>query len=117
MQSKNIFCDIDHTLCWTPFIDGKNIYEQSMPWKGKINVINALYKAGHQITIYTARGATSDSIRKQYLYDLTIKQLITWGLLYHKLDMSKPSFDILIDDKALTSISASQVVEMLLVKI
>ena len=33
-------------------------------------------------------------------YELTVKQLKDWNVKYHKLIMGKPSFDIIIDDKA-----------------
>ena len=34
-------------------------------------------------------------------YSLTYSQLSDWGVKFHKLIMGKPSFDLLIDDKAI----------------
>ena len=39
--------------------------------------------------------------RKKKGYSLTLKQLNKWGLKFHKLLMGKPSYDIIIDDKAI----------------
>ena len=33
-------------------------------------------------------------------YDMTFKQLVNWKLNFHKLIFGKPSYDLLIDDKA-----------------
>jgi hypothetical protein len=38
---------------------------------------------------------------KEKFYKLTMKQLKSWRLNYHKLILGKPSYDILIDDKSL----------------
>ena len=37
---------------------------------------------------------------KSYGYDKTLKQLKSWGLKFHKLYMTKPSFDFYVDDKS-----------------
>jgi hypothetical protein len=109
MQSKKvIFCDIDQTICWTPCIAGENLYHDCMPWKNKIKVINALYKAGHTVIYWTARGSSSG---KDW-YEFTKTQLDSWSCLYHDLKMGKPTFDLVIDDKALASLSASHAFEL-----
>lgn len=108
MQSKVIRVDIDGTICWTPSIDGKNIYEKSMPNKAKITVINALFRAGHIIIYWTARGSSSGNEWTEF----TEKQLDDWGCLRHGLEMGKPSYDLFIDDKNLTSLSAPQAFEL-----
>ena len=33
-------------------------------------------------------------------YDLTLKQLKEWEINFHKLIFGKPSYDLLVDDKA-----------------
>ena len=33
-------------------------------------------------------------------YNLTVKQLKKWNVKYHKLIIGKPSYDLIIDDKA-----------------
>lgn len=97
-----IFCfDIDNTICKTK---GKN-YKNAKPYKDIIKIINKLYNNGHTIKIFTARymGRNNDNIKLAYKegYNNTLKQLKKWNLKFHKLLMGKPSFDILIDDRAL----------------
>ena len=40
-------------------------------------------------------------VAKKIGYKFTERQLKKWGIKYHKLIFGKPSFDIIIDDKAL----------------
>lgn len=108
MQFKTIRVDIDQTICWTPSIDGENMYSKSMPNRAKIAVINALFRAGHIIIYWTSRGSSSGLDWKEF----TEKQLAEWGCLHHGLEMGKPSYDLFIDDKNLTSLSASQAFEL-----
>ena len=55
--------------------------------------------------MFTARfmGRNNDNIKLAYKegYNNNLKQLKKWNLKFHKLLMGKPSFDILIDDRAL----------------
>ena len=37
---------------------------------------------------------------KSHGYKKTLKQLKSWGLKFHKLYMTKPSFDFYVDDKS-----------------
>jgi uncharacterized HAD superfamily protein len=88
-----IYVDIDNTICSTP--DDVH-YDQSMPIQENIDKINKLYKEGHTIIYWTARGMRS----KVDYTDLTKKQLEDWGCRYHELRMNeKPSYDLLICDK------------------
>ena len=47
-------------------------------------------------------GRTNNNYEKAYAlgYDFTLKQLKNWNIKFHKLIFGKPSFDILVDDKA-----------------
>jgi len=87
-----IFVDIDGTICVT-----KNGYENSKPIQKNIDKINALYDEGHHITYWTARGGHSG----EDWTNLTKEQLRKWGCLYHELELGKPPYDVVIDDKAL----------------
>lgn len=88
-----IYVDIDNTICITP--DDVH-YTESLPLKENIDKINKLYKEGHTIIYWTARGMRS----KIDYTDLTKKQLEDWGCRYHELRMNeKPSYDLLICDK------------------
>jgi len=96
------FVDIDETIC---FYKDKRIYELAIPNAENIFKINKLSKEGWHITYYTARGGAS----KIDYTDLTLKQLNEWGCIFdnlivgHNEDIAvqtKPSFDLIIDDKA-----------------
>lgn len=98
---KKIICfDLDNTLCKTI----KNNYYKSTPIKKNIAMLNKLYKHGYAIKIFTSRfmGRSRDksSIAKKMGYKLTVKQLKKWNVKYHKLIFGKPSYDLIIDDKA-----------------
>lgn len=90
--------DIDQTICLTPFMDGKHHYELSVPFRHRIEEINKLYDQGHTIKYWTARGSGSgiDWI------ELTTKQLNDWDCKFHEIRVGKPSYDIWIDDKAIS---------------
>lgn len=93
---KYVF-DIDGTLT---IVDPTKDYENAVPDKVAIAEINRLYNEGHHITLFTARGASSG----KNWHDLTIKQLHQWEVKYHTLiDEGKPSWDIFIDDKAISA--------------
>jgi len=93
--SMIIRVDIDNTICKTPGSDYKN----AVPNYNRITRINNLYDSGHIIIYWTSRGIKE----KKNLRPLTLKQLEDWGCKYHKLDMEKPLFDLLIDDNTLNA--------------
>ena len=92
-----IYCfDIDNTICIT---EGR-AYDAAIPIDRAIRGVNKLYDEGHIIKMFTARGTTS---KIDYTI-LTKKQLSEWGVLYHELIMNtKPSFDLMIDDRAINA--------------
>ena len=65
-----------------------------------VEKINQLYNDGHQIWIFTSRGSKTGLDWRMF----TEKQLSEWGIKYHKLIMGKPSFDVLVDDRAVSSL-------------
>ena len=96
------FVDIDETIC---FYKDKRIYELAIPNAANISKINKLRKEGWHITYYTARGGAS----KIDYTELTLKQLNKWGCIFDNLVVgykeditlpTKPSYDLIIDDKA-----------------
>lgn len=90
-----VYCfDIDGTICTNTNGD----YEQAKPIEKIIEKINNLYKEGHTIIIFTARGATTGIDWKE----TTEYQLHSWGVCYHELLMGKPHADVFVDDKAIT---------------
>ncbi len=100
-KNKKALVDIDETIC---FYKDKRIYELAIPNKENINKINKLYEEGWYITYWTARGGHSNI---DY-YNLTESQLKKWECKYHEIitgystsgNVTKPSFDLVIDDKA-----------------
>jgi|TARA_B110000027_G_C16082887_1_gene284479 hypothetical protein len=99
-MKKKIFCfDLDNVLCRTI----KNNYEESIPLKKNINVVNQLYIEGHYIKIFTARymGRNKENTfkAKRQAQNITKVQLKKWQVNYNQLIFGKPSFDIYIDDK------------------
>ena len=101
-MKKKVFCfDIDNTICETK---GKN-YKSARPKKEIIKLINQLYEKGHKIKIFTARymGRNNDNTKIAYKqgYKKTYSQLKKWKLKFDILIMGKPSFDLIIDDRAL----------------
>ncbi len=86
--------DIDRTLCTYKQIDGK---KTAIPLMQVIRRVNRLYDEGNRIIIWTSR----NKISKRDQTEFTKKQLESWGVKYHELDMSKPLFDLFIDDRAI----------------
>lgn len=95
-KKREIYVDIDNTICETTGMD----YENSIPIKTKIAEINSMYDTNNcNITYWSARGMKSGI---DYL-PLTTKQFKEWGVKYHKISLTKPPFDLFIDDKAINA--------------
>lgn len=89
---KIYYVDIDETICTTP---NSRKYEDAIPILENIEKINNLYDMGNTIVYWTSRGS-----RKQIdWYDLTYRQLNSWGAKFHELRVDKPYYDLLVDDK------------------
>lgn len=94
-MQRVIYVDVDETICLTP--DNPRNYEESRPLLENIQKVNDLFDAGNKIVYWTARGSRSGI----NWYDLTKKQLDSWGVKYHELRCDKPYYDLFIDDKAI----------------
>lgn len=92
-----IYIDIDNTICKTTGSD----YANAVPMVGRIEKNNKLFDEGNKIIYWTARGNNSGL----NLRELTEAQLKKWGAKYTELMLGKPSFDLLIDDKAVSESS------------
>lgn len=92
--------DIDDTITlW----DDNREYTKFKPIKAMVSKINLLYDQGHHITLFTARGMTSvgpDKISTEIVPEL-LDNLKSIGLKFHELITHKPSYDLLVDDKAI----------------
>ena len=96
--------DIDNTICKTENSD----YIQSAPYVDRIAEINELYYAGHTVIYQTARGMgrANNNVLESYklFYDLTRRQLDSWGAKHHDLIMGKPAGDVYVDDKGMNDV-------------
>lgn len=93
-MGKTISVDFDSTITtgegdpwWVDPLDEE-------PREEMIELVNNLYKQNHTIIIYTAR---REEVREETEYFLN-----EWDLMYHALDMEKPGYDLLIDDRAIS---------------
>ena len=94
-----LYVDIDQTIAITPSEDSSWDYTKSKPRSFYIKKINSLFEEGHEIVYWTARGSSSGKDWSS----LTKSQLEEWGCKYTRLEtLKKPSFDLFIDDKAIT---------------
>lgn len=96
-EKKLTYCfDFDETICMRNSGDD---YSKAFPIPKVVDYINNLYDKGHKILIFTARGSSSG----KYWLDVTYVQCINWGLKFHSIKPGKPSYDIFIDDKAISA--------------
>ena len=100
-NKRKIFCfDIDGTIC----TQTKGDYKNAKPYPKARKAINYLYDNGHTIIFFTSRFMNrynaKKSLVKKYGYIFTKNQLTKWGFKFHKLNMYKPFYDVIIDDKS-----------------
>ena len=103
-DQKTVLVDIDETIC---FYEGKRVYGTATPSHENIAQINKLYDEGWKVVYWTARGGSENSkATGKCYYDLTKKELESWGCKFHDLSTGskgkylKPACDLVIDDKA-----------------
>ena len=112
---KTIAFDLDDVICWHHSDYDKlgiGKYRHCEPIDNGVELVNEYYDKGYRIIIYTARGMAiyNGDVNMVYenLYDLTNSHLIEWGVKFHILVMGKLSYDLLIDDKAISSYMATR---------
>ena len=105
-EKKFILVDIDETIA---YYDGPRTYDQAIPNRDHIKIVNDLYDEGHYICMWTARGGSEASKKAgRCYYDFTEKQLKSWGVKFHELSTGskgnyiKTAADLVLDDKAMT---------------
>lgn len=86
--------DIDGTLC--DYMDwddaGEPVLESVFPRADVVDRVNELFDEGETIVIWTARVEGERAATEQ--------QLRSFGVHYDRLEMGKPVFDLMIDDRA-----------------
>lgn len=88
------YVDIDGTIC----TNTNSNYQLAEPLIDRIKHFNNLYQCGNEIHYWTARGGSSGKDWSEF----TKNQLDSWGVKYTSLNFKKPSYDIWIDDKAVS---------------
>lgn len=88
--------DIDGTICTKT----NSEYEKAEPLLDRIFIINSLYDEKNEIHYWTARGSSSGKDWTEF----TKNQLSNWGCKYNTLKLGKPTYDIWVDDKALSDV-------------
>ncbi len=92
---------MDGVICNNTYGD----YDNAKPYKDVISKINSIYEDGNYVLIYTSRymGKLNGDTTKvvDFGYEKTKKQLDMWGLKYNKIQLGKPEYDVIIDDKSL----------------
>lgn len=73
-------------------------YSKAQPIQTTVDLINALHDKGHKILINTARGFVSGKDWR----DLTLEQLMLWGVNFDALYFDKPGADYYVDDRSVT---------------
>lgn len=92
MSDRKVFCfDLDGVIFGlVPDLD----YTKAPALVHTVDLVNHLYRSGHYIKLYTARGSATGIDWR----DVTERQLADCGLLYHELHFGKPAADYYIDD-------------------
>lgn len=94
------YVDIDGTICSVTVDENGNVdYTKTKPYMDRIKKMNDLFDQGHEVHYYTARGSASGVDRSE----LTLAQILEWGVKHTSLTLKKPAYDLWIDDKAINS--------------
>jgi hypothetical protein len=97
---KTICFDIDGVLCNQ--VEGN--YQQAQPNRAMIALLNRLYDRGERIVLHTSRFMGRAQGNREEVErigrEFTERQLAGWGVRYHELQMGKPRYDYVIDDRA-----------------
>ena len=96
-MKKIIAVDIDGVITLEDL--GAN-FDKAFPNPEAIRLINKLYDEGNTIILWTARG----KFKHKDVWSITKQQLHRWGVKYHILNIDKPTYDVIIDDKAFNSV-------------
>lgn len=94
-NSKTFCFDIDGVIAT---ITPVSQYHAARPITETVNIINELYKQGHTIVLFTARGTETGIDWRE----ITRDQMSLWGVKYHRLLLGKPAADYYIDDKLIS---------------
>lgn len=91
-QGRKFVFDIDGVIAKK---NAELQYDKAEPNSEMISLVNQLYNNGNEIVLFTARGYKTGIDWTS----ATERQLMQWGVRYHKLMFGKPDADFYIDDK------------------
>lgn len=94
-ERKTFVFDIDGVIA---HLSPYNQYDLAEPNREVIRKINKLYKDGHHIVLFTARGSKTGINWRE----ITEKQMEKWQVNYHELHFNKPFADYYIDDRLIS---------------
>lgn len=97
--TKTYILEIDGIICST---QNRN-FQNSQPFRERIEKLNKLYDEGNKIIFHTDRGMDLFNLRftaEQEFWSFTYKQLQDWGVKFHHLYLGKPYGDIVIDNNS-----------------
>lgn len=69
-------------------------YSKAVPIRRNIQLVNKLFSKGIKIIIYTSRYSKDKAVTTEWLKKNNVR--------YHRLKLSKPYYDFIVDDKAVT---------------
>jgi hypothetical protein len=92
--------DIDGVLCGQ--VEGN--YQDAQPNRAMIDLLNRLHDRGDRIVLHTSRfmgrAKGNREEAERIGREFTERQLAGWGVRYDELQMGKPRYDYVIDDRS-----------------
>tara|TARA_Y100000590_G_C14964365_1_gene729943 strand:- start:8 stop:391 length:384 start_codon:yes stop_codon:yes gene_type:complete len=99
-EVRTICFDLDGVLCNQTTGD----YENALPNRHAIEVVNRLHTEGYRVIVHTSRfmgRANGDEAEARRIgFEFTRRQLEGWGVQFDALHLGKPRYDLLVDDRA-----------------
>jgi hypothetical protein len=94
---KTVVVDMDGVIC-----EERPTFERSLakPLRDARDRIAAMRDDGHRIIIHTARSWSELAMTEEWLYE--------HGIVYDQLVMGKPVADVVVDDRAVTSLEEAE---------
>jgi len=93
--------DLDGVLCSQTAGD----YENAVPNREAIAVVQELHRRGVRIIVHTSRfmgRAGNDPVEAHRQgYELTAQQLTGWEIPFDELILGKPRYDVVVDDRSI----------------
>ena len=99
MKPLTIYLDLDGVLCPDMHERFKEAWNKQR--NDYISFINWMHDQGHKIIIFTSRGRKGEDKEAE---EETVKMLNVWGVKYTDIDWTKPTYDLIVEDKGVASL-------------